>query len=68
VAFAKSAAVVVAISWTYAASRIHADHERTLEGERNRLTMPELNGLEAARRIIAAASIVEAPLCCRSRF
>jgi PAS domain S-box-containing protein len=31
------AAVVVAISWTYAASRIHTDYERTLEGERNRL-------------------------------
>ena len=31
------AAVVVAIGWTYAASRIHTDYERTLEGERNRL-------------------------------
>jgi hypothetical protein len=31
------AVVVVAIGWTYGALRIHADYERTLEGERNRL-------------------------------
>jgi len=31
------AVVVVAIGWAYAGSRIHADYERTLEAERNRL-------------------------------
>ncbi len=31
------AALVVAVGWTYAASRIHADYERTLEAERGRL-------------------------------
>lgn len=29
--------VAVAVGWAYAVSRIHADYEQTLEGERNRL-------------------------------
>ncbi|HEY0803142.1 MAG TPA: hypothetical protein VGD54_20070, partial [Steroidobacteraceae bacterium] len=31
------AVLAVAIGWAYAASRIHSDYERTVEGERNRL-------------------------------